>query len=177
MPFKHYFQCQTCKQHLITYSDAEMPISPGHNHYTALANGALPRATSNRAMTTTSCLGRIMYCAGFDKFGVPCGGNHARGTEAYNPDPPPRPNAEWKELAERVDAAWHAYVTSGYSPALRGPNHDRSYRIRPGALDVLRSSGGLVVIHGGVYTVSNSLTSDVSLKRNAGGHMTFIFHL
>jgi hypothetical protein len=122
-------------------------------------------------------MGVMTYCAGFDKNGVRCGGNHTRGTEIFQDPPPPPPNPAWDEFANRVHAAWQAYVNSGYSMALRGPNHDRAHKTVPGVSQVLQRSGGMVNIRGGLYTTSISLTTDASLKRNAGGHATFIYHL
>ena len=88
---------------------------------------------------------------------------------------PPIP--DWSDLVNRIQAAWQLYVNSGYAMVNRGPNHDRSYRPGNGARMVLQGSGGVVTINGAVYTVSNSLTSDASLKRNVPGQATFIFHL
>jgi len=123
------------------------------------------------------CLGVITYCAGFTKLGQPCGGNHHKGTEIFSDPPAPTPNPDWTEFADRVHAAWQTYVDSGYSILHRGPNHDRAHRTAPGVSRVLQGSGGMVSIHGGLYRTAISLTTDASLKRNAGSHAVFIYHL
>ncbi len=173
MYYKHFFQCLKCKGHVVEISDSDVAVAPGRTHWEALENGGQPMTRQ----VGPTCLGSIIYCAGFDKFGHPCGGNHPRGTETYNDPPSPPPNPDWNEFANRVHAAWQLYVNSGYNIALRGPNHDRAHRTAPAVAQVLQRCGGIVNINGGLYKTSISLTTDSSLKRNAGGHAVFIYHL
>ena len=175
MYYKHYFQCGACKGHVVECTDSSVAVAPGHTHWQALENGAEPMIAHGGPVPT--CMGVITYCAGFDKFGKPCGGHHAKGTDTFADPPSPPPNPDWQEFATRVHTAWQAYVNSGYNIAQRGPNHDRAHKTRPGVAQILQRSGGMINISGGLYKTSISLTSDASLKRNAGGHPVFIYHL
>jgi hypothetical protein len=175
MYYKHYFICGKCKTHLTYKTDVELPISPGRTHWEALENGA--DLMTKGSVAGPTCLGVMSYCAGFDKMGHPCGGNHKKGTDIFQDPPAPPSNPDWDDFVNRVNAAWQVYVNSGYAPAHRGPNHDRSYKVPNRVSAVLQASGGMVQIGGGYYSSSTSLTSEASLKRNAGNHHTFIFHL
>jgi len=174
MYYKHYFQCGKCKGHVVELTDSEMAIPPGRTHSEALENGGEPMIKNT---VVPLCLGVLTYCAGFDKFGQKCGGNHPKGTDIFNDPPSPPPNPDWTEFANRVHAAWQLYVNSGYNIANRGPNHDRAHRTAAGVSLVLQRSGGMVSIQGGLYKSSISRTTDASLQRNAGGHAVFIYHL
>lgn len=175
MAFKHYFRCGTCGYHVTFATTDAPPVQPGRTHDEAIKNGALKMGANDPS--PMGCIGVISYCSGMDpKTLIPCPSHHPGTEKLYDP-PAPVANPEWTTFAGIVQAAWQLYVNSNYAMTLRGPNHDHSYHPGPGVRTVLQGSGGVVKIHGGLYTVSNSLTSGASLKRDAVGHATFIYHL
>jgi len=173
--FQHYFRCAACGYHVTYCTQDNTPVQPGRTHGDALSNGAVKLGSADPS--GAGCLGVLSYCSGMDiKTMKPCVPTHA-GTKQVSDPPPPPANPDWSDLVGRVQTAWQVYVNSGYAMAQRGPNHDRSYRPGNGVRLVLQGAGGVVNISGATYTVSNSLTSDASLKRNVPGQATFIFHL
>jgi len=173
--FKHYFRCAGCGYHVIYCTEGAVPVQPGRTHGDALKNGAV--SSTEHDASPPGCIGVLSYCSGMDpKTLKPCPTAHP-GTKQVSDPPPPTPNPDWNDFADRVQAAWVVYVNSGYDVASRGPNHDRAFHPGQGVQRVLQGSAGVLTIHGGLYTVSNSLTSDASLKRNVPGQATFIYHL
>ncbi len=174
--YEHYYRCAACQKHVKFRTEDSVPVQPGRTHGEALNNGAIKYAPNDPP--GTGCIGALSFCSGVIIPSMkPCGTGHQGGTVQIADPPPPPANPDWSDLVNRIQAAWQLYVNSGYAMVNRGPNHDRSYRPGNGVRMVLQGSGGVVTINGALYTVSNSLTSDASLKRNVPGQATFIFHL
>ena len=178
---------------MITISESELPVSVGLTHQEALENGA-KLVTSDPDKLECGGIGRVSYCSGTQlapgKAGdwqkaesyKTCHPSH-KGTEAIQVHSPSAAPAEWVSFALRVDAAWNAFVASGYSPKLRGVNNFREYKVTAKVSEILRSSRGAVMINGAPYVVAESSSAGVSLKRpipaahQAGNMLSFIFHL
>lgn len=192
--YKHYFRCAACGKHIFITSESDIPGSPGRTHADALENGTKLFRDDPDDPDDPSCggLGVMRYCSGTN---LSSGGDwkkpgdyvnctaHTRGTEEIRVHTPSAPPVEWTDFGTRVDNAWQAFVNSGYSPALRGVNNHREYRTDAKVSNILRASGGVVSINGGVYSVSTSLSAGVSLKRGIppahqqGNMVSFIWHL
>lgn len=189
--YKHYFRCAACGKHLFTTSESDIPGSPGRTHGEALEN-ATKLFRDDPDDPSCGGLGVIRYCSGSNPIPGQDWTNpssyakctsHTHGTEEIAVHTPSAPPVAWTDFATRVHAAWTAFVNSGYSPALRGANNHREYPTDAKVSSILRASGGVVSIHGGVYASSNSLHAGASLKRSippayqVGNILSFIWHL
>ena len=91
---------------------------------------------------------------------------------------------EWVAFEAVVSASWRAYQNSGYALHLRGPNHDRAYRIPMSITLRLQSARGTIFVNGVQYTIAPSLTTAVALHRALTAAQglsdtvkSFVFHL
>jgi hypothetical protein len=181
MAFRHWFMClaPTCGKHIVFMTEESMPVQPGRTHGEALENGGQPMPANSGG---TGCLGALIYCAGYQPKTKKDCTIHKRGTEEFAPQPVVAVDPAWTDFATKVTNAWQAFQNSGWNLALRGANNYGEYRAPPGVKNILQRSGGVVVINGGTYTVSNSLTAGVSLHRQIpgggfGAVQSFIYHL
>ena len=181
MPYRHWFMCvaPNCRKHVVFMTESELVAQPGRTHGEALENGAQPMPANSGG---TGCLGLLQPCAGFDmKTNKSCT-IHTRGTDTINPQPVQSTDPAWTDFTTRVHNAWSAFQNSNWNLQLRGANNFGEYRAPPAVRNVHQASGGLVVINGGTYTISNSLTAGVSLHRQIpgggfGNVQSFIYHL
>ena len=172
----HTFRCVRCGRHLDYRNQADddggqLP-SVFHDdlakYLSETRNGNAPRVVADE---DRNCTGRLLY----------------HSTEMVAP-PPARAAApvddDWNAFETAVLAAWQAFKNSGYSAALRGPNHDRAYRMPDSVSARLRSAAGQITIGNKVYSIAPSKTTHVALhsqltdKQGAGGtYQSFVFHL
>ena len=181
MPYRHWFMCgaPNCGKHVVFMTENQLPVQPGRTHGEALDNGAQPMPANSGG---AGCLGLLRFCAGFDMRTNRNCTIHTRGTENFQPQPVQVVDPAWTDFTQRVHAAWTAFQNSNWNLALRGANNFGEYRATPSVRNILQASGGLVVIQGGTYTISNSLSAGVSLHRpipggGFGNVQSFIFHL